>query len=400
MTLRACAAPTAARCLTLAGLAGCLDIPSAAEDHVVGRLDGNQGVTLTAFNDGAREFEIHIHGGSDRRYPMPDQLIIGERGADANLLGTTLAPDRESLSGILAGSTVRVSADTPVSGPSATAPTLTLAGPGVAQVVTSWDAVDQPIAGTSVFTMYPDGRLVRTDTVFVSEPIMAPALASYVAFAPTAFGTYVGADRPEDPVPLATASGAIQDIFEAVCLGPGALASGSLGIAVKSGSRPIATQFRRGIDANGTWAASFDWAVADGQLAIDTYTQTTVLVASADQDCTGVHELLAGDLVPARITAVQAGNELVALPAHADDGSYAFKLDGLGDVTVTADEATTQGFALALEGEPVRFVRVDGAPSPEKGPPLVQVHRTADLVYIWIPSALQAGQSITLHLER
>jgi hypothetical protein len=148
-----------------------------------------------------------------------------------------------------------VSGDPETGGPSVMASQLqaTLSGPAVVQVRLDWttrfDFTSRPMCspnpnhtpgGSSIFTMFPDGRIVRHDHLFDTNPNMErivadqctcpdPALApeefnlsSYWAFARDLFPMQVGLPDPSDPSvhdDLGAVPNAIITHYNTICLG-------------------------------------------------------------------------------------------------------------------------------------------------------------------------------------
>ena len=109
-----------------------------------------------------------------RGFHYPDQLRIGTH----DVLGTSSACNEEDRAGITAYPLPRFSSDSTASGETATA-TILLAGPVVAKVAVSWSwhaaaaCATGTFTGSSTFTLFPDGRLVRSDQ------LTTPAVAAY-----------------------------------------------------------------------------------------------------------------------------------------------------------------------------------------------------------------------------
>lgn len=98
-------------------------------------------------------------------FHYPDQLRIGTH----DVLGATPGCNEEDRIGMAAYPMPRFSADTPATGETATA-AIVLGGPVVAKVAVNWTwhastscVPSGALSGTSTFTLFPDGRLVRFD---------------------------------------------------------------------------------------------------------------------------------------------------------------------------------------------------------------------------------------------
>jgi len=130
-----------------------------------------------------------------RGFDYPDQLRIGSQ----DLLGTTTTCNEDDRVGITVYPIARFSSDTVATGETASA-TIVLAGPVVAKVVVNWSW--QPAAactssgafmGSSMFTLFPDGRLVRYDqltTPSVTSQMPCDCGSGGQAFFPSAYMTF------------------------------------------------------------------------------------------------------------------------------------------------------------------------------------------------------------------
>jgi len=206
-----------------AGLvAACLSIPAFHGPVLLIYSETGSGAAITG--DG---FSLHFAGGSGFRFP--DALRID--GVD--VMGHASSPCwGQRGTGFAVMPMPPVSGDPEPGGPSAMTSQLhaALSGPAVVQVRLDWttrfDFMTQPMCspnpnhvpgGSSTFTVFPDGRIVRHDQLTDTNPNMERVLAeqctcpdpalvpeqfhlsSYWAFARDLFPTQVGLATPEDP---------------------------------------------------------------------------------------------------------------------------------------------------------------------------------------------------------
>jgi hypothetical protein len=157
-------APSAiAAVATAVALAGCLSIPDYAPPDLVSYAADGTGATVTGAG-----FALHFAGGNS--FHFPDGLTIG---SSPNLLGHDPASAcyDESGTGFAIFPTPRVSWDgdaPPVNNKIAAV----MQGPAIVQVRIDWTTQlpavcshDHAPGGTSVFTAFPDGHIVRHDTL-------------------------------------------------------------------------------------------------------------------------------------------------------------------------------------------------------------------------------------------
>ena len=129
-----------------------------------------------------------------RGFHYPDQLRIGTQ----DVLGTTSTCNEDDRAGITVYPIPRFSSDTSATGETANA-TIVLAGPVVAKVVVNWSwqppaaCATGTFTGSSIFTLFPDGRLVRYDqltTPAVSSQTPCDCASGGQAFFPSAYTTF------------------------------------------------------------------------------------------------------------------------------------------------------------------------------------------------------------------
>jgi hypothetical protein len=164
-TPRARRSPIAAAVVLAAAAAACLSLPTYRGSDLVTYSDDDGGATVT----GPR-FVLHFASGG--RFPLPDALTIdgfdlmGHAGSDP-VNAATASCDSESETGIKIAPTPRISADS-IAEVTQHRLTAVLSGPVVVQVRIDWAThlMCAPLAvpgGTSTFTVFPDGRIVRHD---------------------------------------------------------------------------------------------------------------------------------------------------------------------------------------------------------------------------------------------
>ncbi len=203
-----------------------------------------------------------------RGFHYPDQLLIGTH----DVLGASTACNEEADIGMEAYPLPPFAADSVASGETGSA-TIVLAGPVVAKVAVSWSwhpattcvPGATPLTGTSTFTLFPDGRLVRFDqlSAVASNNVSACDCGSgaqlfgvdaYIAFDPAQ--SPVITDQTGATVPPNTGAGSTPP--ELVCV------SGSdWGIGVAQ----LVPQGRARVEAGGAIALTHDFAFGQTVLA-------------------------------------------------------------------------------------------------------------------------------------
>ncbi len=141
--------------------AGCFSVPPfEPEDAVKYTESGAGGATIAG-----KGFALRFADGDG--FHFPDALMIG----DTNVIGHDPAQEcfRADELGVLIAPTARISAHTSAE-PVTNRLLSTLPGPAIAQAKVEWatgfpcDGTRTP-RGTSTFTVFPDGRIVRHDTI-------------------------------------------------------------------------------------------------------------------------------------------------------------------------------------------------------------------------------------------
>ncbi len=390
--------PMRARYLALLGCAGCVTIDPFAEDRAFATTDDGGGVTLVANNNGVDVVKVHFPNTLGVNFP--DQITVSsdEIGNDVELL-TTEAPDpllgitiSESTNELLA-----INARTTFNTVSNPEPQVTLSGLGLAQVSVGWalplpppSSSDQ-VEGTSLFTLFPDGRLLRSDSFSVQTNRMV-VVRDTIGVPPQTFSSMFSPPS-EDVSAIGKSIPSPIDSKEGVCFESTAQTSPTLGITW-SGAAPIEGMATLVKDSN--LVIGYEWPA---QTVDTTYKLQTVIygVASPGQCIVDV----ASNIRPLTTITISQGDSSRLVPAG-PEGVYEVDLSsGLEDLVLVPEKATSEGFVLALEGEQLDIsrIQVHGDLEPNKGPPLVQQHEVRQRYYVWIPSTVAAGATVRVSLR-
>jgi hypothetical protein len=362
---------------------GCVSIPRFAEDRAFASSD-ETGVTLIADNDGATLISVHFPNDEGRAH-FPDRIAVSsaEIGGARELLGG--GGIGFSVDGVV------FNAGTSVDASSNPAPIITLAGPGLAQVQVAWKvspgAPTDGMTGTSTFTMFPDGRLIRSDR-FATSTTPHEVRATIDLNRATPFGSFYSPPTVEVAIPVPTSEVVLDRA--GVCLESTEASSSTLGLAWL-GDNPVGTSKLTGSVAN------FGWPARAGEFSLT----TVIYGVPSPRMCV---EDVASNLdaqVAASVLATTGGSA-TPMATMDDEGVYVLELDpSLDDIVIEPNRDTAEGFALALAGERIDAtrLRVVGKVEAGKGPPLVEKHRLRDRTYVWIPSTVAAGTSIRVQLR-
>jgi hypothetical protein len=150
--------------------AGCFSVPPYAPDNAVTFTEDGTGGTVAG-----RDFSLRFAGGDG--FHFPDALLID--GVDVMGHAPAAGCFDEDEIGVAIAPTPRISAH------SSAVPVMsrlepTLRGPAVVQVSVQWTTTfacsnTRMPGGTSTFTVFPDGLIVRHDTI--ADPVSSPSIA-------------------------------------------------------------------------------------------------------------------------------------------------------------------------------------------------------------------------------
>lgn len=208
--------------MTAGLIAACLSIPTYQGPVLLSYSESGSGASIAS-----ADFSLHFAGGSG--FHFPDALLVD----NVDVMGHASSPCwGQSGTGFAVMPMPPVSGDPETGGPAAMTSQLTavLRGPAVVQVRLDWttrfDFTSSPMCspnpnhmpgGSSTFTVFPEGRIVRHDQLTDTNPNMErvtasqctcpdPALvpelfhlSSYWAFARDMFPMQVGLRTPNDP---------------------------------------------------------------------------------------------------------------------------------------------------------------------------------------------------------
>ncbi len=374
--------------LALLGCTGCLTIDPFAEDRAFATVDEMGGVTLVANNNGVDVVKVHFSntlGGVN----FPDQITVSsDEIGDVELLSTE---GTDPLLGIAIGATAinaRLTGNT-VSKPE---PQVTLSGLGLAQVSVGWavSVSGKVVEGTSLFTLFPDGRLLRSDNFSVPDPVdtvritIGVPLNTYTAmFSPA---LEVGAVSKGIPGEISSAT---------VCFESAAQSSPTLGI-MWSGEVPDSPEPTLALGDN--LVIGKNWPAPSTTTTLTYNLETVIYGVASPRQC--IIDVASNIQPPTSITITQ-GDSSNPVPAG-PEGVYLVDVSSsLEDLVLVPETDTSEGFVLALEGEQLDIsrIRVRGDLEANKGPPLVQKHEVLDRYYVWIPSTVAGGETARVSLH-
>ncbi len=254
------------------------------------------------------------------------------------------------------------------------------------------------LEGTSVYTMHPDGRVVRDESFAVREERLGVWLTGYYALDPLQFTHIDWTDNPDDPFPLATFSGMNQMArteSEYICTYDAA--SGlRLGWAWRPVSPPGGAGPRATENAPGGWsslALQYDWNYGGNPPDESSYNGSFLLLV----DGIGTGERC--DAAPAPVAAFLAPPALDGAAYDAGGGYYVVDAAGGSSVQLTAAAGTSAPLSLRVDAigtahDPV--IDVDGTRLEHGRDYLYQADATGGWLYL--PATLAAGAVVQVRI--
>jgi len=400
MTRRISAA-AAASAVAAALAAGCLSIPPYQPKNGVTRSEDATGTRVTGPG-----FALHFAGGDG--FHFPDALTID--GHDVMGHESSPACFGQDGTGVLIYPTPRIS-------PTGTAPavrnqlTAVLTGPAVVKMQLDWTTQlacsrGRAPGGTSTFTVFPDGRILRNETFDDPKPddnVTANGCAcndsgknqgftvsSYWTFARAAFqDQFYYTDQLTLPLPAATDSDVTN--FDPVCLDGGDYQIASTWITGLPGDT---TAIRGGIAVFGHLMVK---EIGASRLDIPWTTSSTLTI---DHDGCQTAFRRANRYAHPPMLKVNGQDTAAA----SRDGIYGGDADGSGlhgitlatdHVELTADKAVPTGFAVALRF-PRSITTVRATLAGATGEWYVPQRVTSTTWIVWFPAPLEPGQTIAI----
>jgi hypothetical protein len=317
-------------------LGACVSVPPFG-DGVGFRPDGSGGTIV------GKNFALHFAGGG---FAFPDRLEVG----GTNVLATrTTCNDEDGVGVAISPGFVASPSSTSTGSGGLTTP---LNGPAAVQVAVSWSGsfhcqFDDTASGTSTFTAFPDGRIVRHDEMSIAVPAGSdmstceascssqPAAAQFFV---TSFFTFSDAVFTTlrsnlDTVMLPAQPGDGVAAGNAICL------EGS-GHQVALAYDDARTRLRK--PADGSFALTFDLLDPGGSLITSTPSITRTMGLRLDDGSTDCLELLR-QLTDAH---VNFDDTMVASDAN---GIYVAPNSAIGGTqTINAEDNSLPGIAVTV----------------------------------------------------
>jgi hypothetical protein len=371
-------------------VSACADAPTPPQfdgPGLVASTDSINGTRVDSYNDNTNGFSFLF---STTGAMLPSALYANGE----NYLGTSTACADDSGIGFTIAPALTVAGGSPAS---TSTVTVIDPGPGVAKVRVEFNSAYScpaatAISGTSDFTFFPSGRIVREDSVTPTTQVLAPSATCGCASAQQNFTfssawTFdgVGATQVQDDnSPVAP------DVFLACTMYGTTYPGLGVSFANISGAH---TRFHTGATAT----HAIDFAADATSLTTDTKQMTSAIQIGTMQKGTSVvtetcHELL----VPLVDVPLQIGTETYPYTDH--DGIYR-DVNGGAHTEAFDIVATTApvppGFAVSLDlggADPATTVR-----TPDLGVAVGIPQHEADTHYlIFFPDGLGVGETITI----
>lgn len=365
--------------MVAAALAGCADVPEELPTSVrdVAKVEVTAGNTVTAAGIALAFADTGVRLPLSLTYTSTE--ILAQNGCpEPSLAGVVVAPFQSAYGGnVVPGATSTLD--------------LLLTGPVVARADVRYDlpydcAGKQALQGSSTFTVFPNGRIVRTDAVKPSTTPVADAasctqtcnaapednatFATFWALAP-------GGERftPGTTTPVTST---VTTQFSCTRYGD----THTVGIGWDTMTMPVA----RSSEVNGTLVSEYPFL--DKRASVSPTTETarsTVFVGNGQRDCA---ELEAQMRMPAMLLFNGTAVARDTFDVYADTADRGARIE----ITTPPGEEVPEGFAIRarIDAHHLRVTHSDGRRID------VGVQAEGDAHFIWIPSALPADGAIIL----
>jgi len=359
-----------ARWLVLAGAAGCASVPPSPEERTLLEVDSTTGRVSTT-SDAPLQFTIQF---ADRGVRMPQSIVLD----GVNRVAAGSCPTE---SGIGIGLFPAANASAPGLGGDSATSTLDVdwSGPTIARITVDWTLpyecvlTQQTAHGTSTFTIFPNGRIVRHDVATPSTTLLTNDGNPCGCGAQTNFffTSYWSFSLAQAVMPDGS------PMVDGALAGCAVYSNHTIGVAWPDGATRLLTESYS--------AFVHDWAT-DSPTLPPTQRELTSAILLSNQTAAARCGDVVADLDDFPINV--GGSQVVT----DDSGVYVDTRTHRDPVTITAPRRLPRGFAVSLDvGDFAEVTR-----SPEKDDGWFATQTDNGRVVFWFRDGLGVGETITI----